>query len=56
MKNIVVSEEIIKTVITKVVWLERPPHDREVVGSNPCRVIPKTLKMGPTAFLSGDRH
>ncbi len=36
--------------------LERLPHDREVVGSNPGRVIPKTLKMVPAAFLSGARH
>ena len=37
-------------------WLERPPQDREVTGSNPGRVIPKTLKIVPTAFLSGARH
>ena len=37
-------------------WLERPPHDREVAGSNPGLVIPKTLKMVPTAFLSDARH
>ena len=40
-------------------WLERPPHDREVAGSNPRpghTVIPQTLKMVPTAFLSDARH
>ena len=29
---------------------ERPPHEREVVGSIPGRVIPKTFKMGPSAI------
>ena len=37
-------------------WLERPPHEREVVGSIPGRVIPKTSKMGPSAFQPGARH
>ena len=37
-------------------WLERPPHDRDVAGSNPGRVIPKTLNMVLTAFVSGARH
>ena len=37
-------------------WLERLPHNRKVVGSSPGRVIPKTLKMVLTAFLSGARH
>ena len=27
-----------------IVVIERPPRDREVAGSNPGRVIPKTLK------------
>ncbi len=35
-------------------WLGCPPHDRKVVGSNPSRVIQKTLKMVPAAFLSGE--
>ena len=26
-----------------VEWLERPLHDREVVGSNPSQLIPKTF-------------
>ena len=30
--------------------LERPPNEREVMGSKPGRVIPKTLK-GTLAFL-----
>ena len=25
-------------------WLERPPHELEVAGSNPGRVTPKTYK------------
>ena len=33
-------------------WLERPPHDREVVGSIPSPVIPKTLKNGTHCILA----
>ena len=35
-------------------WQGCPPHDREVVDSNPgwVNVIPNTFKMVPTAFLS----
>ena len=37
-------------------WLERPLRKREVAGSNPGRVIPKTLKMVPVAALLGAQH
>ena len=30
--------------------------DREVGSSNPSRVIPKTLKMGPNTSLLGTQH
>ena len=30
---------------TVALWLRRPPHEREVVGSIPGHVIPKTLKL-----------
>ena len=33
-------------------WLERPPHEREVVGSNPGRVIPKTYNNGTFCLLA----
>ena len=29
---------------TVALWLRRPPREREVVGSIPGRVLPKTLK------------
>ena len=35
---------------------EHPLRDREVVGSNPGRVIPKALKMVPVATLLGAQH
>ena len=38
-------------------WLERPPHEREVVGSNPGRVIPKTYNNGTFCLLAiGAQH
>ena len=36
--------------------VERPLRDREVVGSNPGRAIPKALKMVPVATLLGAQH
>ncbi|KAJ8021317.1 hypothetical protein HOLleu_38482 [Holothuria leucospilota] len=39
-----------------VKWLEHPTCRRKVLGSNPGRVIPKTLKMEPTAFVLGAQH
>ena len=36
--------------------VEHPLRDREVVGSNPGRVIPKALKMVPVATLLGAQH
>ena len=36
--------------------VERSPGVREVVGSIPCRVIPKTLKMVLDASLLSARH
>ena len=33
-------------------WLEHPPHDWEVAGSIPSRVIPKTLKNGTYCLLA----
>ena len=39
-----------------VKWLEHPPHDQEVAGSNPGQVLPKILKMVPAAFLSDAQH
>ena len=36
--------------------LEHPLWDREVVGSNPGRAIPKALKMVPVAILLGAQH
>ena len=35
---------------------EHPLWDREVVGSNPGRAIPKALKMVPVATLLGAQH
>ena len=35
--------------------VERLPHNRQVMGSSPGRVIPKTLKMVLTGFSSGAR-
>ena len=35
---------------------EHPLRDREVVGSNPGRAIPKALKMVPVATLLGAQH
>ncbi len=43
----------------KLAWthIRHPPdHDREVVGLNPGQVIPKTLKMVISAFLSDGQH
>ena len=38
-------------------WLERPPHEQEVVGSNPGRVIPKTYNNGTVCLLAiGAQH
>ena len=39
-----------------VTLVERPLRDREVVGSIPGRVIPKTLKMVLAALLLGTQH
>ena len=36
--------------------VEHPLRDREVVGSNPSRTIPKALKMVPVATLLGAQH
>ena len=36
--------------------VERPLCDREVAGSIPCRVIPKTLKMVLAALSLGAKH
>ena len=36
--------------------VEHPLRDREVVGSNPGRAIPKALKMAPVATLLGAQH
>ena len=36
--------------------VEHPLRDREVVGSNPGRAIPKALKMVPVATLLGVQH
>ena len=36
--------------------VERPLCDREVAGSIPCRVIPKTLKMVLAALSLGAQH
>ena len=33
--------------------IERPPRVRDVVGSIPCRAIPKTFKMEVMAVLFG---
>ena len=38
------------------VKVEHPPHNPEVVGSHPGPVIPKTLKMVPTALSPGARR
>ena len=35
---------------------EHPLRDREVMGSNPGRAIPKALKMVPVATLLGAQH
>ena len=32
-------------------WLERPSHNRKVVGSSPGRLVPKTLKNGTHCLL-----
>ena len=36
--------------------VEHPLRDREVVGSNPGRAIPKALKMVPVTTLLGAQH
>ena len=36
--------------------VEHPLRDREFVGSNPGRAIPKALKMVPVATLLGAQH
>ena len=36
--------------------VEHPLRGREVVGSNPGRAIPKTLKMVPVATLLGAQY
>ena len=36
--------------------VEHPLRDREVVGSNPGRAMPKALKMVPVATLLGAQH
>ena len=36
--------------------VEHPLRDREVVGSNPGRAIPKALKLVPVATLLGAQH
>ena len=36
--------------------VDHPLRDREVVGSNPGRAIPKALKMVPVATLHGAQH
>ena len=36
--------------------VEHPFRDREVVGSNPGRTIPKAFKMVPVATLLGAQH
>ena len=36
--------------------VEHPLRDREVVGSNPGRAIPRALKMVPVAILLGAQH
>ena len=36
--------------------VEHPLRDREVVGSNPGRAIPKALKMVPVATLLGAQY
>ena len=36
--------------------VEHPLWEREVVGSNPDRVIPKALKMVPVATWLGAQH
>ena len=44
-----------KTSLTAAVvkWLERPPHEREFVGSIPGRDTPKSLKLVVVAFPLG---
>ena len=34
-------------------WLERPPRERDVVGSNPGRDRPKSIKLVVVAFPFG---
>ena len=36
--------------------VEHPLQEREVVGSNPDRAIPKALKLVPVATLLGAQH
>ncbi|KAJ8044643.1 hypothetical protein HOLleu_07433 [Holothuria leucospilota] len=39
-----------------VKWLEHLTCSRKVWGSTPVQVIPKTLKMEPTAIVHGAQH
>ncbi|KAJ8024657.1 hypothetical protein HOLleu_34618 [Holothuria leucospilota] len=39
-----------------VKWLEHLTYRQKVWGSTPGRVIPKTLKMEPTAIVLGAQH
>ena len=43
-----------KALIARMV--ERPLREREVVGSNPGRAIPKALEMVPVATMLGAQH
>ena len=43
--NLIIYKQLLRFIMTAAVaqWLERSPREREVVGSIPDRVIPKTL-------------
>ena len=51
-----ISEQFMDLTGTAGSMVERPLRDREVVGSNPGRAIPKALKMVPVATLLGAQH
>ena len=44
---------LLLTTATVALWLERPPREREVVGSIPGRDRPKSLKLVVVAFPLG---
>ena len=52
----IIRSTTLQTSVPIAQMVERPLREREVVGSNPGRAIPKALKMVPVATLLGAQH